>query len=200
MNNGNFDTAYNTGQDIPYILSKIFEFLIEEGSEDFWKAIYYKDYDCLDQPNLTMSEKRKLIYTNGKNLNDYNIYLNAPLISPEEDNAKTILKAYILRVKPITQMDFVVSFNFDIITHTTLSNIEKDTDMVSRIDFIESELIRMLNQRDFFFGRVKFDHRTSTDSHSMLAYNNSNNFFGRCLTMAVLNTRHDENIECEEVW
>ena len=58
------------------------------------------------------------------------------LISPEEDNAKTILKAYILRVKPITQMDFVVSFNFDIITHTTLSNIEKDTDMVSRIDIL----------------------------------------------------------------
>ena len=149
---------------------------------------------------MTALTKRKLIYTNGKNLNDYNIYLNAPLISPEEDNAKTILKAYILRVKPITQMDFVVSFNFDIITHTTLSNIEKDTDMVSRIDFIESELIRMLNQRDFFFGRVKFDHRTSTDAHSILAYNNSNNFFGRCLTMAVLNTRHDENIECEEVW
>ena len=57
MNNGNYDTAYNNGQDLPYILSKIFEFLIEKGSEDFWKAIKYSDYDCLDKPNLTMSEK-----------------------------------------------------------------------------------------------------------------------------------------------
>ena len=59
MNNGNFDTAYNTGQDIPYILSKIFEFLIEEGSEDFWKAIYYKDYDCLDQKKINLHQWKK---------------------------------------------------------------------------------------------------------------------------------------------
>lgn len=198
MNNGNFDTAYNNGSDIPYMLSRIFEFLIEQGSEDFWKCLKYPEYDCLSKPNLTLKEKRELIYTNGKNLNDFNVYVNMPLINPEEDKAKTLLKAYVLRVKPITQMDFVVSINFEIITHTTLSNIAKDEDMVSRIDFIESELVRMLNQRDFFFGRIKYDHRLSTEADSYLAYNNSTNFFGRVLCLAVLNTRHDENFGCPE--
>ena len=198
MNNGNFDTAYNNGSDLPYIVSKIFEFLIEQGSEDFWKCIKYDDYDCLSKPNLTMSEKRNLIYTKGKDINEYNIYLNSPLISVEEETAKTILKSYVLRIRPADQMNFVVSVSFEIITHTHLANIEKGVDMVSRIDFIASELIRMLNQRDFGFGRVRFDHRFSSDSDSYMAYNNSNQFFGKVLTFAVLNIRHDENCECEE--
>lgn len=198
MNNDNFDTAYNNGSDLPYIVSKIFEFLIEQGSEDFWKCIKYDDYDCLSKPNLTMSEKRNLIYTKGKDINEYNIYLNSPLISVEEETAKTILKSYVLRIRPADQMNFVVSVSFEIITHTHLANIEKGVDMVSRVDFINSELIRMLNQRDFGFGRVRFDHRFSSDSDSYMAYNNSNQFFGKVLTFAVLNIRQDENCECEE--
>ena len=198
MNNDNFDTAYNNGSDLPYIVSKIFEFLIEQGSEDFWKCIKYDDYDCLSKPNLTMSEKRNLIYTKGKDINEYNIYLNSPLISVEEETAKTILKSYVLRIRPADQMNFVVSVSFEIITHTHLANIEKGVDMVSRVDFINSELIRMLNQRDFGFGRVRFDHRFSPDSDSYMAYNNSNQFFGKVLTFAVLNIRQDENCECEE--
>lgn len=196
MNNENFDIAYNNGSDLPYIISRIFEFLIEKGSEDFWKCLKYPEYDCLSKPNLTMSEKRNLIYTNGKNINEYNVYLNAPLIAVEEETAKTLLKSYILRVKPIDSMDFVVSVNFEILTHTSLANIENGVDMVSRIDFIESELIRMLNQRDFFFGRVQFNHRLSPDSDSYLAYNNANNYFGQVLCFAILNVRHDEDFGC----
>lgn len=192
----NNDVAYNNGQDIPIIISKILEFLIENGNENFWKAIKYPDYDCLSKPNLTLQEKRDLIYTNGKNLNDFNIYANMPLISPEEDKAKTLLKVYKIRTKPIDRMNFIISINFDIITHTALSNIGRDNDMLSRIDYIESELIEMLHEKDFYFGRVQFDRGISADAEAYLAYNNSNNYFGQCLCLTVRNTRTDEENIC----
>lgn len=192
----NYDIAYNSGKDIPFIVSKMLEFLIMEGDENFWKAIKYPEYDCLSKPNLTIEEKRALIYTNGKNLNDFNIYANMPLISPEEDTAKTILKVYKVRTNPRDRMGFVVSINFEIITHTALANIAYGDDMLSRTDFIESLLINMFNEKDFYFGRFIFDRNMSTDNEAYLAYNNSNNFFGTCFCISVNNFRADEENSC----
>lgn len=196
INNGNTDTAYNNGQDIPYMMTEVFDFLIQYGNEEFWKAIYYKDYDCLEKPNLTLKEKRKLIYTYGENINEFNIYLNSPLIMPEEDKAKVLLKAYKVRIKPENAMGFVVSFNFDILVHATLANIKKGDTMLSRADFIESQLILMLHCRDFSFGRMAFDRELSSDAQAYMAYNNSNNYFGEVLCMCVDNFRAIENEEC----
>lgn len=195
-NNGNNSLSYNNGSDIPYVVSEIFEYLVKYGSEDFWKAIKYPDYDCLSKPNLTLKEKRDLIYTYGEDINKFSIYLNSPLIAPEQSESKVIIKAYKIRTKPINRMDFILSYNFDILTHTTIANIESKDTMVSRTDFIESELISMLNGRDFSFGMTIYDRELSLDAQTYLGINNSNNFFGSTFCIVVDNLRADGSDIC----
>lgn len=200
INNGDNQLAYNNGNDIPYVASKIFDFLISDNLEvtnKFWKILKYADYDCLEKDNLTKSERRKIIYTHGGIMNDYNVFLNAPLVNVEQIENKSMIKVYKVRTKPNTRMEFILSYAFEIIVGSNIINMSDGDDMVSRVDMLESCLISSLHGRDFGFGKILFDIGLSRDCQAYTDINNGKGYNGETLVFAIRNVRTDVGGTCE---
>ena len=54
--------------------SRIISALVNDTSKignEFWKALCYDEADCLDKPNVSIKDRRKVIYKRG-NLNYFN--------------------------------------------------------------------------------------------------------------------------------
>ena len=83
-------------------------------------------------------------------------------------------------------MTSVITYRFDIITGSKVSLIYDDNIPVSRLDFIETELLNTLNGIDLFgTGKFQFNRDLSTQDKQILTLSNSKNFFGSILLMSV---------------
>ena len=191
-NNGN-GLSYNSFLDIPEIPYKIIDYEIVHGDERIWKLLKYPTKDALSHNNLTLEEKRSMIWTgNDTNEQLYNVFLKS-LIGNSIDDAseQSQLRIYKLGSKPTNQYQSVSSYEFDIVCHEKCSNVYygyNNSILCERTDVIESLLLNDLNGNQVTgVGFLKFDRQLDVEDISRLNISNSKSFYGRSLIMSVRN-------------
>lgn len=177
---------------IPY---KIVETLAKSNNENLWKALYYPDYDCLSKKNLTFRGKMNLIWKNENDENSYRVFLK-PLVSSELDNAMTQLRINKVKNSPIDRYESILLYEFMIITGEKIALIEdQDGIPVSRIEYIEQELIKELNGKDIGVGSgfLEFNKELERNIQSNLSINNGKTAYGTSLIMGLRLVELGEN-------
>lgn len=177
--------------------SRIISALVNDTSEignEFWKALYYDETDCLDKPNVSIKDRRKVIYKRG-NLNNFNGYkiFNFPLLTDSimdggEENLIQ-LRIYQRSILPIDTTKAVISYRIDVYTSSKLASfLDKDGDLVERTEFLISHLLDMLVDLEIGLGfdLIQFNRELERTCRSEQLINNGKLFYARSMTIAML--------------
>lgn len=177
--------------------SRIISTLVNDTSEignEFWKALCYDEADCLDKPNVSIKDRRKVIYKRG-NLNNFNGYkiFNFPLLTDSimdggEENLIQ-LRIYQRSILPIDTTKAVISYRIDVYTSSKLASfLDKDGDLVERTEFLISHLLDMLVDLEIGLGfdLIQFNRELERTCRSEELINNGKLFYARSVTIAML--------------
>lgn len=177
--------------------SRIISALVNDTSEignEFWKALYYDEVDCLDKPNVSIKDRRKVIYKRG-NLNNFNGYkiFNFPLLTDSimdggEENLIQ-LRIYQRSILPIDNTKAVISYRLDVYTSSKLASfLDKDGDLVERTEFLISHLLDMLVDLEIGLGfdLIQFNRELERSCRSEQLINNGKLFYARSMTIAMI--------------
>jgi hypothetical protein len=177
--------------------SRIISALVNDTSEignEFWKALYYDETDCLDKPNVSIKDRRKVIYKRG-NLNNFNGYkiFNFPLLTDSimDDGEENLiqLRIYQRSILPIDTTKAVISYRIDVYTSSKLASfLDKDGDLVERTEFLVSHLLDMLVNLEIGLGfdLIQFNRELERTCRSEQLINNGKLFYARSMTIAML--------------
>lgn len=204
--NNNSEYAFNDFLEVPNIPYKIVEALITSTSidaENFFKCLKYSESDCLDKPELTLNEKRKMIWSPDQNgwtqEQDFNIFLK-PLVGNSLDTAEqqTQIRIYEYNILPTTKFQSVLSYAFDFITEEKTSLIYSNDILVERTSFMQSCILSIMNGRDIAIGQNYFQFSRDFNRYagSVLNISNSKSFYGRTLIMGLLYSNLQKGGEC----
>lgn len=201
--NGNNVLAFNNFIDVPQIPYKIIEVLITNNSqevEDFWKMLKYADIDCLGKPNLSMEEKKNIIWNGDSIENQYSIFFK-PLIGSAMDTAVSQIQLRLFRysIYPTTQLEAIICFEADFITNEKSSLVRKDGVLMERTDLMETTFLNFMNGRDIKVGSgyFSFDKELSRSCDSQLNISNSKSFYGRSLIMGIRYMYNEVGVDCD---
>lgn len=167
---------------MPYIPYKIIMALLE--NDNFCKLIYYNTIDALTCPNLSMKEKKNLIWTGQDNMDDYNIFMTN--VQPNEETInRTILKVYRYNTSPSNNVRAVVSYAFELLYGTKMPLVNYNGVTCNRGDVIEMEIMKTLNGEDVAgVGFMQYDNRLSALCNSRVGVGNNYTFTGLMIVMA----------------
>ena len=189
--NNNSTMAFNNFEEMPEFPYRIIEVLLQDKSqevENFWKLLKYTDQEALDKNNLTMKEKKALIWSGQSTEQDYNIFLK-PLIGSSMDTAEaqTQLRLYRYNTTPTNQYEAIICFEADFITNEKTSLVRYNKILCERTDIMESLFLSIMNGRDIKIGSgvLTFNRTLSRSCNSQLNIGNSKSFYGRSLIMAL---------------
>ena len=200
--NGNNTMAFNNFEEMPEFPYRMIEVLLKETSqdvEDFWKLLKYTDQNALKNDNLTLAEKKALIWTGDSIEQNYNIFLK-PLIGSSLDSAdaQTQLRLYRYNTTPTNQYEAIICFEADFITNEKTALVRRNGLLCERTDVMESLFINIMNGRDIKIGSgiFTFDRTLSRSCNSQLNISNSKSFYGRSLIMALRFVSSDSGGVC----
>lgn len=200
--NGNSTMAFNNFEEMPEFPYRMIEVLLKDTSqdvEDFWKLLKYTDQNALKNDNLTLAEKKALIWTGDSIEQNYNIFLK-PLIGSSLDSAdaQTQLRLYRYNTLPTNQYEAIICFEADFITNEKTALVRRNGLLCERTDVMESLFINIMNGRDIKIGSgvFTFDRTLSRSCGSQLNIGNSKSFYGRSLIMALRFVSADSGDGC----
>jgi hypothetical protein len=156
--------------------------------------LYYDEADCLDKPNVSIKDRRKVIYKRG-NLNNFNGYkiFNFPLLTDSimDDGEENLiqLRIYQRSILPIDTTKAVISYRIDVYTSSKLASfLDKDGDLVERTEFLVSHLLDMLVNLEIGLGfdLIQFNRELERTCRSEQLINNGKLFYARSMTIAML--------------
>lgn len=206
INNGNIMSSFNDFSAIAYIPYKIVEALLLSKSveaENLFKCLKYSNSDCLSKPNLTLKEKRDMLWSpdkpNWTQEQNFNIFLK-PLVGNSLDDAEqqTQIRIYEYNIMPTTKYQSVLSYAFDFITEEKTSLIISNGIPIERTSFMQSCLLSIMNGRDIGIGQnyFQFSRELSRYAGSILNISNSKSFYGRTLVMGLIYSNIGSEIGC----
>jgi hypothetical protein len=144
--------------------------------------------NCLDKPNLTVKEKKKLIWKGQDIENDYNIFLK-PLIGASLDDAEaqTQFRIYRNTTYPQSKTESIITIQTVFITNEKTCLVENNGVICERTDLMESEFLNVINGIDIGIGSgfLSFDRELTRQSNSQLTVNNSRTLYGRVSNLAL---------------
>ena len=154
-------------------------------NDNFCKLIYYNTMDALDKPNLTIEQKRGLIWDGSKDrMDNYNIFLTNVQPNEEIDN-RTIMKVYRYTNDPVTNVRAVVTYAFDILFGSKIPLVKYKGITCNRGDVIEMEIMRTLNGQDVAgVGYMQFNDDLTALCRSSVGVGNNYTFTGVTIVMA----------------
>lgn len=139
--NGYLNNAFNRFVNLDNIEWNIVNHLLHSESkyaEYLWKILKYDTEDCLSKPNLTIDQKKDLIYTNNGDASIKRVFL-----SPYIDDAWVVqsshLHIYVGPIIPKNHITSTVNIMVETITHNKISNIYGDADFAN-LDTNPSEI------------------------------------------------------------
>lgn len=202
MSNDNRSTSFNNFVELPLLPYKVIEVMLKDKSqetEDLWKVLKYTDIDCLDKPNLTLKQKKEMIWKGESEEQFFNVFLK-PMVgsSMDDTNAQTQIRLYRYNTMPTNKISAIVCFEIDLITNETTSLIRKDGLLMERTDYMESLFLNFMNGRDIQIGSgfFSFDRELSRSCNSQLNIGNSKSFYGRSLIMGLRFSNIESGVEC----
>lgn len=204
--NNNSEYSFNDFSEVPYIPYRIIEALITSSSieaKNFFKCLKYSESDCLDMPDVTLTEKRKMIWSPDKKDTTqeqfFNIFLK-PLIGNSLDTAEqqTQIRIYEHNILPVDKFKSILSYAFDFITEEKTSLIYSDGILVERTSFMQSCILSIMNGRDIGIGQNYFQFSRDFNRYagSVLNISNSKSFYGRTLIMGLSYTNLQKGEGC----
>lgn len=189
--NENNYMAFNNFSEMPDLPYKIIEVLLTDTSqdaEDFWKLLKYTEVNALKQKNLTLKEKKAMIWQGESIEQNFNVFLK-PLIGSAMDSAEaqTQLRLYRYNTIPTTQFEAIVCFEADFVTNEKTSLVRRNKILCERTDVMESLFLSVMNGRDIEIGSgvFQFNREMSRSCNSQLNIGNSKSFYGRSLILAL---------------
>ncbi len=123
--------SYNKLELLPLVPASIVDYLIDN-NELVFKLLYYNSNDAWNKPNLTLTQKRSLIYNGSGNIEDYRIFLDVGQDVAWTDQV-CILRISVLEYEPRNYVMGYISIAFEVYCHTllnTLSNYQTRTDSI----------------------------------------------------------------------
>ena len=187
LNNGNNYTAYNNFSTMATFPYKIVEYLLLNGSEELWKLLKYQTVDALDNADLTIEEKKKMVWDGIDPQEEYYSIFLKPLIGNSLDSGEEQcqLRIYRYDTVPVNKIESVVVYQIDIICQEKCANVYVDDVFCERTDAIESLLLKDLNGANIGgTGELVFDRTLSRTCKSLMSISNSKSFYGRSLYLA----------------
>ena len=189
--NENNYMAFNNFSEMPDLPYKIIEVLLTDTSQDaddFWKLLKYTDVNALKQKNLTLKEKKAMIWQGESIEQNFNVFLK-PLIGSAMDSAEaqTQLRLYRYNTVPTTQFEAIVCFEADFVTNEKTSLVRRNKILCERTDVMEALFLSVMNGRDIEIGSgvFQFNREMSRSCNSQLNIGNSKSFYGRSLILAL---------------
>lgn len=189
--NENNYMAFNNFSEMPDLPYKIIEVLLTDTSqdaEDFWKLLKYTEVNALKQKNLTLKEKKAMIWQGESIEQNFNVFLK-PLIGSAMDSAEaqTQLRLYRYNTVPTTQFEAIVCFEADFVTNEKTSLVRRNKILCERTDVMEALFLSVMNGRDIKIGSgvFQFNRELSRSCNSQLNIGNSKSFYGRSLILAL---------------
>ena len=183
--------GFNNFSEMPDLPYKIIEVLLTDTSqdaEDFWKLLKYTEVNALKQKNLTLKEKKAMIWQGESIEQNFNVFLK-PLIGSAMDSAEaqTQLRLYRYNTIPTTQFEAIVCFEADFVTNEKTSLVRRNKILCERTDVMEALFLSVMNGRDIEIGSgvFQFNRELSRSCNSQLNIGNSKSFYGRSLILAL---------------
>lgn len=137
---------FNSLSALPPSLYNIINYLATDKSveaENLWKMLKYNDYDALNKPNLTTSEKLDMLWRSGPQ-EKYSIFLTN-LIEDALPQSKCVFKLYDYMVQPEGAYVSSVIYAFDFLYGGQMSLVEYDGIPVARGDVFINSILSVLN-------------------------------------------------------
>lgn len=167
---------------MPFIPFKIVMALLE--NDNFCKLIYYNTIDALDRPDLTIAQKRAMIWDGQDDMEHYNIFLTNVQPNEETEN-RTIMKVYRYVTDPINRNIATVAYAFDILFGSKIPLVRYNGITCNRGDVIEMEIMRTLNGEDVAgVGYLQYDNDLTALCRSRVGVGNNYTFTGLSIIMA----------------
>lgn len=173
---------YNKFSSMPYIPFKIIMALLE--NDNFCKLLYYNTMDALDKPNLTISQKRALVWDGQDDMDNYHIFMTN--VQPNEEiSNRTIVKIYRYNTEPIHRVNAVVAYAFDILFGSKIPLVKYNGITCNRGDVIEAEIMKTLNGEDVAgVGFLQYNSELTGLCRSRVGIGNNYTFTGVSIVMA----------------
>ena len=137
---------FNSLAALPPSLYNIINYLATDKSveaENLWKMLKYNDYDALNKPNLTTSEKLDMLWRSGPQ-EKYSIFLTN-LIEDALPQSKCVFKLYDYMVQPEGAYVSSVIYAFDFLYGGQMSLVEHNGIPVARGDVFINSILSVLN-------------------------------------------------------
>lgn len=167
---------------MPFIPFKIVMALLD--NDNFCKLIYYNTIDALDKPNLTIDQKRAMIWDGQDDMEHYNIFLTNVQPNEETEN-RTVVKVYRYVTDPINRNIATVAYAFDILFGSKIPLVRYNGITCNRGDVIEMEIMRTLNGEDVAgVGYLQYDNDLTALCRSRVGVGNNYTFTGLSIIMA----------------
>ena len=165
-----------------FIPFKIVMALLE--NDNFCKLIYYNTIDALDRPDLTIAQKRAMIWDGQDDMEHYNIFLTNVQPNEETEN-RTVMKVYRYVTDPINRNIATVAYAFDILFGSKIPLVRYNGITCNRGDVIEMEIMRTLNGEDVAgVGYLQYDNDLTALCRSRVGVGNNYTFTGLSIIMA----------------
>jgi hypothetical protein len=150
------DLSYNqyAGYDqIPY---KIMEYLMLT-NDNLWKLLKVDTGDALTKPNLTLNEKRALVYGGQEDSSPYRVF-TVKYTDDAVERRQTQMRIYIARVYPKNAQIGMIDFCIDVFCHNKIAVLTYPNYKPNRYDVMFSEIMKTLNGKDIkTLGRLFFN-------------------------------------------
>lgn len=186
--------SYNDFSTLPFIPYNIIsKLMISPSAEDLFKLLKYDNYNALDNPNLTINEKKELIWKGQDRSEDYRIFLSdiSPNMFPD---ACTFIKCYRYEGNPENLITANEIYRFDFLYGTKMAMIEYGGIPCNRGDVIEMLLQKTLNGANVK-GAGYFEYTRKCATRANLGDNEK--FTGYSLLMATKIASTEDGETCE---
>lgn len=179
--NNNTFTEYNSWEQLTKFSYNCINYLLNN-NESIWKLLYYMESDALEKPNLTVEQKRNLIYNGQVDSSSYRIFMNGG-----NNDAFTkecaILKIYPVISIPNNRVVGTTSICFDCFAHYKINTLNTYS---TRILTMVQELIKYLNGTDVGgLGYLSLDRQVSNYNKIQFVLNDNKAYEGYSLIMSI---------------
>lgn len=173
--------AYAKYKILPDVSYSILEYLMTSPeAELIWKLLKYNDFNAWSKDDLSLDEKRKLIYPGGEHSENYNVFLDF-VMDDAVDRETTYLRIYPSETYPKNRTIGICAINFEVYTHSKINHL---SNYKTRVDTIIQTLIEVLNGIDIgTVGKLYFD--ASASSYDKIQLIGFKPYKGKVLTMSV---------------
>ena len=135
---------YNKYKQIPSIGDEIISYLIRN-NETIWKLLKYPSHDALSKPNLSIQEKRDMIYKNQtQDSSKYRVFRQS-FLDDGQNVEVSDLRIYVCYVEPTTYVNGRIDFYLDVLSHRKIIILE---DSSNRNEIFMQQIIETLNGKD----------------------------------------------------